>query len=99
MAKATDEAVQLQREEKIAKTNAIIQAAYAQTDSNGNMTEAAANEASLYLSQQVVDGLMSLEEAIDQMATRLRTAPCSGQHSIPKSSVYSKQRAKRYWKC
>ena len=69
MAKATDEAVQLQREEKIAKTNAIIQAAYAQTDSNGNMTEAAANEASLYLSQQVVDGLMSLEEAMDQMAS------------------------------
>ena len=69
MAKATDEAVQLQREERIAKTNAIIQAAYAQTDSDGNMTQGAANEASLYLSQQVVDGLMSLEEAIDQMAS------------------------------
>ena len=69
MAKATDEAVQLQREEKIAKTNAIIQAAYAQTDSNGNMTEAAANEASLYLSQQVVDGLMTLEEAMNEMAS------------------------------
>ena len=69
MAKATDEAVQLQREDRIAKTNAIIQAAYAQTDSDGNMTQGAANEASLYLSQQVVDGLMSLEEAIDQMAS------------------------------
>jgi len=69
MAKATDEAVQLQREDKIAKTNAIIQAAYAQTDSNGNMTEAAANEASLYLSQQVVDGLISLEEAMNEMAS------------------------------
>ena len=68
MAKATDEAVQLQREDRIAKTNAIIQAAYAQTDSDGNMTQGAANKASLYLSQQVVDGLMSLEEAIDQMA-------------------------------
>ena len=33
------------------------------------MTQGAANEASLYLSQQVVDGLMSLEEAIDQMAS------------------------------
>lgn len=32
------------------------------------MTQEAANEASLYLSQQVVDGLMNLEEAIDQMA-------------------------------
>lgn len=30
--------------------------------------QGAANEASLYLSQQVVDGLMNLEEAIDQMA-------------------------------
>lgn len=69
MAKATSEAVQLQREDKIAKTNAIIQAAYAQTDSNGNMTEAAANEASLHLSQQVVDGLMTLEEAMNEMAS------------------------------
>ncbi len=56
MAKATDEAVQLQRDDKISKTNAIIQAAYAQTDSNGNMTEAAANEANLYLNQQKIDG-------------------------------------------
>lgn len=69
LAKATEEAVQLKRENQIAKTNAILQAAYAQTDSNGNMTEAAANEASLYLSQQVIDGLMSLEEAMDQMAS------------------------------
>lgn len=69
MAKATDEAVQLQREDRITKTNAIIQAAYAQTDSDGNKTQGAANEANLYLSQQVVDGLMSLEEAIDQMAS------------------------------
>lgn len=52
LAKATEEANQLQREDRIAKTNAIIQAAYAQTDSNGNMTEAAANEVSLYLSSR-----------------------------------------------
>ncbi len=69
IAKATEEAVQLKRENQIAKTNAILQAAYSQTDSNGNMTDAAANEASLYLSQQVIDGLMSLEEALDQMAS------------------------------
>ena len=69
MAKATDDAIQMTREERIARTNDIIQAAYAQTDSNGNMTEAAANEASLYLSQQVVDGLMTLEEAINDMAS------------------------------
>lgn len=68
MAKATEEAKQLQREERIAKTNTIISAAYEQLDSDGNLTEAAANEASLYLSQQVVDGLMTLEEAVDQMA-------------------------------
>ena len=69
MAKVTDEAKQLQREDRIAKTNAIIQAAYAQTDSDGNMTDTAAKEASLYLSQQVVDGLMSLEEALNEMAS------------------------------
>ena len=33
------------------------------------MTEAAANEASLHLSQQVVDGLMTLEEAMNEMAS------------------------------
>lgn len=69
MAKVTEEAKQLQREERIAKTNAIIQAAYSQTDSYGNMTQAAANEASLFLSQQVIDGLMTLEEAINEMAS------------------------------
>ena len=69
MSKATDEAVQLQREEKISKTNAVLQAAYSQTDSDGNMTEAAANEASLYLSQQMIDELMSLEEGINEMAS------------------------------
>lgn len=69
MAKATDEAVQLQRDDKISKTNAIIQAAYAQTDSNGNMTEAAANEANLYLNQQMIDELMELNEGINDMAS------------------------------
>ena len=69
MAKVTEEAKQLQREDRIAKTDAIIQAAYAQTDSDGNMTDTAAKEASLYLSQQVVDGLMSLEEALNEMAS------------------------------
>lgn len=68
IAKATDEAVELQREDTIAKTNAIIQAAYSQTDSDGNMTEAASNEANLYLAQQEIDGLMALNESINDMA-------------------------------
>lgn len=69
MSKATDEAVQLQREEKIAKTNTIIEAAYSQTDSDGNMTDAASKEASLYLSQQMIDELMELQESINDMAS------------------------------
>ena len=69
IAKASEEAARLKREHQISKTNAILQAAYSQTDSNGNMTEAAANEASLYLSQQVIDGLMTLEEAMNEMAS------------------------------
>ena len=68
LAKATDEAVELNRQEKIARTNAIIEAAYSQTDSDGNMTDAAASEASIYLSQQTVDGLLSLEESVNDMA-------------------------------
>jgi len=69
LAKATDEAVELNRQEKIARTNAIIEAAYSQTDSDGNMTDAAASEASIYLSQQTVDGLLSLEESVNDMAS------------------------------
>lgn len=69
MAKATDEALELQREEKISRTNAVLEAAYSQTDSDGNMTEAAANEAGLYLSQQTIDELIELEEAINDMAS------------------------------
>ncbi len=68
LAKATDEAVQLKREEQIAKSNAIMQAAYAQTDSNGNMTEAAASEASLHLTQQVIEELGGVQEAINDLA-------------------------------
>lgn len=69
IAKATDEAVELTREERIARTNAIIEAAYSQTDSDGNMTDSAAAEASLYLAQQTVDGLLALEEAMNNMAS------------------------------
>lgn len=69
MAKATDEAIQLQREDKIARTNAVLEAAYSQTDSDGNMTEAAANEANLFLTQQTVDELIALEEAINDVAS------------------------------
>lgn len=69
MSKATDEAVQLKREDTIAKTNSIISAAYSQTDSDGNMTDTASKEADLYLSQQMVDELLSLQESINEMAS------------------------------
>lgn len=69
MAKATDEAVELQAEAKMAKTNAIIEAAYSQTDSDGNMTQGAVNEASLYLSQQIIDELVELQRDMNDMAS------------------------------
>lgn len=69
LAKATEEAIELNREEKIARTNTVIEAAYSQTDSDGNMTDSAANEANLYLSQQTVDGLLALEESMNDMAS------------------------------
>lgn len=68
MAKATDEAVLLKREEQIAKTNAIMQAAYSQLDSNGNMTDTASNEANLHLTQQMIDELVSIQESINDLA-------------------------------
>lgn len=68
IAKATDEAVKLKREEQISKSNAILQAAYSQTDSEGNMTDAAANEANLHLTQQVIDELGGVQEAINDLA-------------------------------
>jgi len=68
IAKATDEAVKLKREEQISKSNAIMQAAYSQTDSEGNMTDAAANEANLHLTQQVIDELGGVQEAINDLA-------------------------------
>lgn len=69
LAKATDEAVELNRQETIARTNAVIEAAYSQTDSDGNMTDAAAKEASLYLSQQTIDGLLALDESVNDLAS------------------------------
>lgn len=68
MAKATDEAILLKREEQIAKTNAIMQAAYSQLDSNGNMTDTASNEANLHLTQQIIDELVSIQESINDLA-------------------------------
>ena len=69
LAKANDEAIELNREEKVARSNAVIEAAYSQTDSDGNMTDSAANEANLYLSQQTVDGLLSIEESVNDLAS------------------------------
>ncbi len=69
IAKATEEAVQLRREEQISKSNAILQAAYSQTDSDGNMTDSAANEAELHLSQQLVEEVAGVRESIDDVAS------------------------------
>lgn len=68
LAKATEQAIQLKREEQISKSNAIIQAAYSQTDSDGNMTDGAAKEANLHLTQQVIEELGGVQESINDLA-------------------------------
>lgn len=60
MGKATDEAKQLTAEEKLAKANAIIDAALENVDSDGNPTMAGMTEANLHLSEDVLEQLMDL---------------------------------------
>ena len=45
-----------------------MQAAYSQTDSDGNMTDGAAKEANLHLTQQVIEELGGVQEAINDLA-------------------------------
>ncbi|MCQ2584512.1 MAG: hypothetical protein MJ185_02885 [Treponema sp.] len=68
LAKVTEQAVELKRTDQLARSNTVLQAAYSQTDSNGNMTEAAANEASLHLTQQVIEELGGVQESINDLA-------------------------------
>lgn len=68
IAATTEEARALVREEKIAKTHAIVNAALEAKTSDGTIPEGAMSEASLLISQMMVDECMSLREAIENAA-------------------------------
>lgn len=68
IAATTEEARALVREEKIAKTNMIVQAALDAKTADGTIPEGAKSEASLLLSQMMVDECMSLREAMENAA-------------------------------
>lgn len=65
IAATTEEARALVRNEKIAKTNAIVEAALEARTSDGTIPEGAMSEASLLISQMMVDECMSLREAME----------------------------------
>lgn len=65
--KAAQDALDLIRAQKVTETNNILKAAYNSLDQDGNITEGAARESLLLMSEQVVDGLMSLEEAMNEV--------------------------------
>ena len=60
MAKANEQAKQLEAEDKIARGNAIIGAAYKNMDSNGNPSAAGMQEAQMHLTQLVQEQLLDL---------------------------------------
>lgn len=68
IAATTEEARALVREEKIAKTNMIVQAALDAKTADGTIPEGAKSEASLLISQMMVDECMSLREAMENAA-------------------------------
>lgn len=67
MAKATDEAKEMTAEEKLAKANAIIEAALENVDSDGNPTMAGMTEANLHLSEDILEQLMDLGFSINDI--------------------------------
>lgn len=68
MAKVTEEARNMKREEDTIRKNNILKAAYESLDSDGNITEGAANEAQLQLTGELVDRTSELTEAVEDMA-------------------------------
>lgn len=67
MAKATDEAKQMQAEERIAKQNTIINAALENKDSDGNPTQSGMQEAQLHLTGELAEHLLQLEFTVNDI--------------------------------
>ena len=68
MAKVNEEARNMKREEDTLRKNNIVKAATESRDSEGNITQGAANEAQLYLSSELVDKTSELTESVEDMA-------------------------------
>jgi hypothetical protein len=90
---ATDKAIEMVRQEKLSKLNAVVQAALSAKTADGTIPQGALNEASLIASQQMVDGLMTLQEAVEYAAaaTSQKLIAEEQQKEIEASEKYSEQ--------
>lgn len=70
---ATEKAKELYREEKVKEYSGILSAMSKTTDENGNITEGAIGEASVRLSEMLLDGLIDTKQAMDRMASIIAT--------------------------
>lgn len=68
LAYCQENVIGMREEERLARQNAIIQAAYETTDENGNPTEAALNEANTHLLAETNDGIARVEDAVNRAA-------------------------------
>lgn len=68
MAKVTETARTMKREEDTLRVNNIVSAATESRDSDGNITEGASNEAQLYLSKELADRTSELTESVEDLA-------------------------------
>lgn len=64
---ATEEAKKLKAEEREARKNAILEAAMENVDSDGNPTQAGVGQATMFLTDQMIDELGKLGYSIDEM--------------------------------
>ena len=83
MTRASEKAKELEAEDKIARGNAIINAAYENLDSNGNPSAAGMQEAQMHLTQLVQEQLLELgftmSEIGDMVAAKLMTEDAQKQ--------------------
>ncbi len=68
---ATEEAKKLKAEEREARKNAILEAAMENVDSDGNPTQAGVGQATMFLTDQMIDELGKLGYSIDEMNAQI----------------------------
>lgn len=69
LGKTTEQAKQMTRLQVEEEKNALLQAAYDQMDSEGNIPQATMNQTIMHLNAMVVDGLMSMREETQALAS------------------------------